>query len=268
MYKISDFAKMTGISQSKVRFYEKNGLLKVRKDTNNYRYFTRWDAFRVNAFRVLLQYGFTVEQAVKMLDDRQSDEVFINSLEEKREELELQIQLMNSRKEVLNHVISYIKDDYDNKFEIVEKEDFIYVLASNGTDFRISSENDEVLARFADLLSITSYARIISKNELIYKTPYINPSYTFAIPKSKEVYLGEYDRSKTVLLKLGKCIRYFRRITRENSQRIESFDPLYDYLEKNNYQISGDILLFPSFLNLDGKGSDIEVIYIPVNSLS
>lgn len=266
MYKISDFAKMTGISQSKVRFYEKNGLLKVRKDTNNYRYFTRWDAFRVNAFRVLLRYGFTVEQAVKMLDERQSDEIFINSLEEKREELKLQIELINSSKEILDHVISYIKEDYDNKFEIVEKEDFINVLASNGTDFSISAENEELLAHCADLLSITSYARIISKDELINKNQIINPSYTFAIPKSKQVYLGEYDKSKTILLKLGKCIRYYRRSTREYSQKIESFNPLFDYLEKNNYQISRDILLFPSFLNLDGRGSDIEVLYIPINN--
>lgn len=38
-----------------------------------------------------------------------------------------------------------------------------------------------------------------------------------------------------------------------------------DYLEKNNYKINGDILLLPSFLNLDGYGSEIEVLYIPIN---
>lgn len=266
MYKISDFAKMTGISQSKVRFYEKNGLLKVRKDTNNYRYFTRWDAFRVNAFRVLLRYGFTVEQAVKMLDERQSDGQFIKSLEEKREELKLEIELINSRKEILDDVITYIKEDYDNKFEVVDKEDFIVVFASRGTDFHISSENEEVLALFADLLSITSYARVISKDELINKNQIVNPSYAFAIPKSKEIYLGEYDRSKTRLIKLGRCVKYYRRSTREYSQKIESFDPLFDYLEKNKFQISSDPLLFPSFLNLDGEGSDIEVLFVPIKN--
>jgi DNA-binding transcriptional MerR regulator len=264
MYKISDFAKMTGISQSKVRFYEKNGLLKVRKDTNEYRYFTRWDAFRVNAFRVLLQYGFTVEQAVRMLDERQSDEMFINSLAEKREELKLQIELMNCRKEVLDKVINYLKEDYDSRFEVTEKDDYIYVLASNGIDFSISSKNEELLAQFADLLSITSYARIILKDELINKNSIINPSYTFAIPKSRENYLGKYEKSKTKLLKLGKCIKYYRKETREESQKIESFNELFNYLEKNKYEINGDILLLPSFLNLDGNGSDIEELYIPI----
>ncbi|MEA5094854.1 MerR family transcriptional regulator [Sedimentibacter saalensis] len=105
MYKISEFAKMSGLPQSKVRFYEKNGLLKVRKDINGYRYFTRWDAFRVNAFRVLLQYGFTVEKAISMLDERQSGELFVNSLEDKKEELQKQIDLMHSRMKKLEAVI-------------------------------------------------------------------------------------------------------------------------------------------------------------------
>lgn len=237
MYKISDFAKMAGISQSKVRFYEKNGLLKVRKDTNGYRYFTRWDAFRVNAFRVLLQYGFTVEKAISMLDERQSDEMFVKSLEEKKEDLKVQIELMKCRQEILEKVIMNLKENCESKFEIMEKDDYIYVLASNGIDFSVSSQNEEVLAQFGELLSMTSYARIILKDELINRNSVINPSYTFAIPKTREIYLGKYDKSKTQLLKLGKCIRYSRKKTREESQKIESFNELFDYLEKNNYEM-------------------------------
>ena len=65
MYRIKEFAAMTGLPPSKIRFYEKHGLLSALRDDNGYRVFSPEDAFRSNAFRVLLQYGFTVERAVQ-----------------------------------------------------------------------------------------------------------------------------------------------------------------------------------------------------------
>ena len=38
---------------------------------------------------------------------------------------------------------------------------------------------------------------------------------------------------------------------------------LMDVIER--VKIRGDILIMPMFLNLDGEGSDIEVLYVPVN---
>lgn len=84
MYRIKEFAAMTGLPPSKIRFYEKHGLLATRREENGYRVFSPEDAFRANAFRVLLQYGFTVEQAVAMLDAEQGTEEFKRSLEDQQ----------------------------------------------------------------------------------------------------------------------------------------------------------------------------------------
>jgi DNA-binding transcriptional MerR regulator len=156
MYRISEFANMTGLSQSKIRFYEKKGLLNVHKEENGYRYFTRWDAFRVNAFRSLLEYGFTVEKAVEIIDKKQSGSSFVNSLEAKKEELQVQIEIMNSRMKKINKALSLLNSESDSNFEIVFMEDYLYVLASIGIDFSISNENGKVLARFADVMPIAT----------------------------------------------------------------------------------------------------------------
>ena len=58
MYRIREFSAMTGLSQSKIRFYEKRGFLLSHREENGYRVFTPEDAFRSNAFRMLLQHGF------------------------------------------------------------------------------------------------------------------------------------------------------------------------------------------------------------------
>lgn len=60
-------------------------------------------------------------------------------------------------------------------------------------------------------------------------------------------------------------MRFRRTVTREESVRKETFDDLFAYLDTRQLAIRGDILIMPMFLNLDGEGSDIEVLYVPVN---
>lgn len=256
---------MTGLSQSKIRFYEKNGLLNVHKNDNGYRYFTKWDAFRINAFRTLLEYGFTVEKAIKVIDEKQSDNLFINSLEAKKEELQIQIDIMNSRINKLDKALSLLKSKNDNEFQLVYMEDYLYVLASIGNDFSISNENEIPLAQFGDVLPISSCARIIKQEQLNRDNKSISYGYSFAIPESKKSVLKDYDKTKVIRIKLGNCIRYKRKISRKESEKIESFKKLFDFLEKNNFSINGDSILFPTFLNLDENGNDIEILYIPIN---
>ena len=64
MYRMKEFSAMTGLPQSKIRFYEKHGLILSDRQENGYRVFTPEDAFKSNAFRVLLQYGFSIDEAV------------------------------------------------------------------------------------------------------------------------------------------------------------------------------------------------------------
>ena len=97
MYRIKEFAAMTGLPPSKIRFYEKHGLLATRREENGYRVFSPEDAFRANAFRVLLQYGFTVEQAVAMLDAEQGTEEFKRSLEDQQAKLRREAYLLRYR---------------------------------------------------------------------------------------------------------------------------------------------------------------------------
>ena len=53
-------------------------------------------------------------------------------------------------------------------------------------------------------------------------------------------------------------------VTREESIQKETFDGLFEHLDAHGLTICGDILIMPTFLNLDGEGSDIAVLYVPV----
>ena len=64
---------------------------------------------------------------------------------------------------------------------------------------------------------------------------------------------------------MGKCIRFRRQATRTESVQKETFTSLFEHLDSHGYRVRNDIILFPSFLNLDGFGSDIETLYVPVS---
>jgi len=278
-YKISEFSAMVGLPQSKIRFYEKYGLFDGKRHENGYRYFTPEDAFRVNAFRTLLQYGFTVEQAIQMLDEKQSEEVFLRSLENQKRHLNRECQLLTYRLQRLEYAMALIKSESGSDFQVVDQEDYLYVHASYGRDFTISVENEDLIARFVEVLSISSYARLIPLADFDNDSEQINPSYITAIPlnEASRLELDDFDAAaglpeqKSVpadprlhRLKLGKCLRFHRHATREQSVRKETFREPFAYLAEHGYAVRSDFVIFPSFLNLDGQGQDVETVFIPI----
>jgi len=263
-YKISEFAAMVGLSQSKIRFYEKYGLFEVKRSQNGYRYYTPEDAFRVNAFRTLLQYGFTVERAIQMLDEKQSGEKFLHSLENQQIHLNQEIQLLQYRLSRLKYAVNLIKSEPCSDLQVLDVTDYLYVHASYGRDFSVSLENDDLIALFVELLSITSYARIISCSDFSSLSDTINPSYIMTLPFSEARLLPNVHDKRLHQLNMGKCLSFQRYATREQSVKKATFQSAFTYMENHGYQMRADVLIFPSFLNLDGKGQDIETVLIPI----
>ena len=284
-YKISEFAAMTGMTPSKVRFYDKAGLFASReRDESGYRTFTPHDAFRANAFRVLLQYGFTVEAAIDMLDARQGSSEFEASLRVQLGALEREADLLRYRLRRIQSALDMLEMGHDlsltsaeslpdegplpphagERFELVDVDDQLYVNASHGYDFSVSIENREEIALFYELLSITSCARVISREDLQGDSETIDPSYVISMPAQEGWRLDNCDPSHIKRLEMGKCLRYHRQLTRQESLRKQSFDPLFSYLGRHGYRLRGDVLLLPGFMNLDGWGADVETLLVPI----
>lgn len=263
-YYIWEFSCMTGLPQGKIRYYEKIGLFKVKRMKNGYRWFTPEDAFRVNAFRSLLQYGFSIEDAVRMLDEKQKTETFEQSLRQQQETLSREKQLLEYRLQALDGAIALLNLKPGLDFSIQDIPDKLYVHASNGRDFRVAAQAGETITRFVELLSISNYARIVDTAQFSNAEPELNPSYVSAIPASEEWRLGPYDPAHVHWLNLGKCLVYHRELTREESVRKESFAPMLDWLAAHGYRMHGKMMILPGFLNLDGCGTDMETIILPV----
>lgn len=263
-YYIREFSCMTGLPQSKIRYYEKIGLFRVRRMKNGYRWFTPEDAFRVNAFRSLLQYGFSIEDAVRMLDEKQKTDAFEQSLQRQQETLIREKQLLEYRLRALSGAMELLNLKPGLDFSIQDIPDKLYVHASNGRDFSVAAQAGKTITRFVELLSISNYARIVDTVQFASEEPELNPSYVSAIPASEEWRLGEYDHTHVHWLNLGKCLVYHRSLTREESVRKKSFAPMLDWLRNHGYRMHGKMMILPGFLNLDGCGTDMETVILPV----
>lgn len=263
MYRMKQFAAMTGMTQSKIRFYEKHGLVLSDRTENGYRVFTPEDAFRSNAFRVLLQYGFSISEAVEMLDARQDTAEFRQSLQEQQARLERERLLLDYRRRRISTILDILDNDRVD-FKEVHVPDQLYVNASYGRDFAVSMENEKMLAEFYELLSVTSCARIIHCENLLDESTEIDPDYINTISVEEQHFLSDYARERVKRLELGRCVRFRRKVTREESVQKATFDDLFAYLDEHKLAIRSDVMIMPSFLNLDGEGSDIELLYVPV----
>lgn len=265
---IKEFAAMTGLSQSKIRFYEKHGLLKTDRQTNGYREFTPEDAFRSNAFRMLLKYGFTVEEAVQMLDKKQSCPQFSDTLHAHRMRMEHEADLLQHRMERIDHALDMLDDQADCAFELVDQDDFLFARASNGLDFSIACAHEAAIAEYYELLGITDCARIIARDDLRGDAETTDPSYVIGLFAKEAHRLSASALDHSERLPLGRCVKFRRRATRGESASKESFASLMRFMDERGLRIGGDALLVPSFLNLDGRGCDAEVLFVPVCPLS
>lgn len=153
-----------------------------------------------------LQYGFSISEAIEMLDAKQDTAEFRESLQEQRQKLERERILLDYRQRRIESVLDVLETDGKVDFKLVHIPDQLYVNASHGRDFTVSMENEKVLAEYYDLLSITSCARIITRENLLDDSPAVDPDYINTVSVGEEHFLSPYAREHVKRLRLGRCL--------------------------------------------------------------
>lgn len=237
------------------------------RQENGYRVFTPEDAFKSNAFRVLLQYGFSIDEAVAMLDAKQGTEEFERSLLHQQEKLMHEADLIAYRLRRLESTLGAIQSEPGLEFELVDAADQVYINSSYGRDFHVSLEHEKTISQYYNLLSITSCARIIKRDDLLDNRPTVNPDYVMTMPEHESYRLDEGARKQVKRLCLGKCIR-FRRTSDPNGKRAEGnvHEPVRTPRQP---RLSSEERHHPQFPLLPqsqtDSEADIETLYVPVS---
>ncbi|OAS82165.1 MULTISPECIES: MerR family transcriptional regulator [Metabacillus] len=103
MYKISEFAEMTGLSKETLRYYAEVKLLEPAyiDPDNNYRYYDDGSYFLAILLVKLRRFGFTIQEMISVMND----ESFANLealLLQKREKIKMQIENLTLKVEEID----------------------------------------------------------------------------------------------------------------------------------------------------------------------
>lgn len=112
MYKISEFAEMTGLSKETLRYYAEVGLLEPAyiHPQNNYRYYDDGSYFLAILLVKLRRFGFTIQEMVSVMED----ESFANLealLIQKREKIQMQIEELHQKTEEIDEFLASGKEE-------------------------------------------------------------------------------------------------------------------------------------------------------------
>jgi DNA-binding transcriptional MerR regulator len=112
MYKISDFAEITGLSKETLRYYAEVKLLEPAyiDPKNNYRYYDDGSYFLAMLLGKLRRFGFTIQEMISVMED----ESFTNLealLNNKRKKIQLQIDDLTLQLEEIDDFIASGKEE-------------------------------------------------------------------------------------------------------------------------------------------------------------
>ncbi|MFD2045417.1 MerR family transcriptional regulator [Ornithinibacillus salinisoli] len=107
MYKISEFAEMTGLSKETLRYYAEVKLLEPAfiDPTNMYRYYDDGSYFLALLLAKLRRFGFTIQEMISVM----SDESFANLellLIKKKENIQIQIEELHLQMEEIDNFLA------------------------------------------------------------------------------------------------------------------------------------------------------------------
>lgn len=102
IYSISEFAKMTGISQHTLRYYEKEGLIEPQRDEHNYRLFGAEDLDWAIFINKLKNTGISLKEIKRYTELRKIGDGTIS--ERKKLLLDHRIKILKEYEKVQGHL--------------------------------------------------------------------------------------------------------------------------------------------------------------------
>ena len=107
-YKINEIARLYGIGVDSLRYYEKLGILKPRRDTNGYRLYNLKDMYKLNVIRDLRRLDFSMQQIKDYLEGQTVDHT-LALLRQEQALVQAQIQELQTKARLLQRRIATLK---------------------------------------------------------------------------------------------------------------------------------------------------------------
>ncbi len=121
---IKEVAKKTGISERNIRFYEKEGVIKIPRQENGYRYFTNDLLSDLILISNAKKFGFSIKDMSSLVtllhaEKRESKNVH-NIIKNKLDKISLEIESLQKSKEHLESLINKCQNNSSSECNILD----------------------------------------------------------------------------------------------------------------------------------------------------
>jgi len=240
-YKINEISKLYNIGKDSIRYYEKLGILKPRRDTNGYRLYSLKEMYKLNMIRDLRSLDFSMEQIREYLDNQ----CLANTLEMLNQEksyiqkqqriLELRERRINERIVDLNQSLQVQTNQMtiqtiDNRYCVQLSE---HITRDEEVDFlmkKLEQKHEEKIRDFGNQTIGAFYHMedVISGSANVYESIFFvleeeTEDFDFLLPEGQYLsifYRGSYDQNKRVC---HKVLRYAKENNLKNDGKLFEF---------------------------------------------
>ncbi len=158
-YKISDLAKVLGITTNTLRRYENNGYIVPERDESDYRWYKAEDILRIAAIRLYRKCGFPHNEIMDMLNKNTDD--ILDICTERLNKIDEEI----NRLKYLRH---WLKDNIQLMNTLRETGDNYIIMDCPAMKYVLYSDNDRLLTEKERLNTINMFMYHIHEVQMIY----------------------------------------------------------------------------------------------------
>ncbi len=251
-YKVSDLAKLFGVTSNTIRRYSKLGLLSPEVNDSNYRFFSEEDVHKAAVIRLLLKCGFSLDEITEMYNKSYDEimDIYIKQLDEMDKQLERIKFLRHWLKDSIQNIKT--SKELENSYKIRDCLDMKYVLYSKGSKLYDEKERLGIINKFMYTVPEVYLCQIYKSEDLIKGE--ILPCGCWAIKTSdikrfgleekdfESEFIEYYPKRKSLIGILEVSDSDKASVSRGMELRKNYIRKALKYIDENNFVPDGDIL--------------------------
>ncbi|MCC8097305.1 MAG: MerR family transcriptional regulator, partial [Eubacterium sp.] len=251
-YKVSDLAKLFGVTSNTIRRYSKMGLLSPEINDSNYRFFSEEDVHKTAVIRLFLKCGFSLDEITEMYNKSYDD--IIDIYTKQLNEMDKQLERIKFLRHWLKDNIQNIKTakELESTYKIRDCLEMKYVLYSEGSQLYNDKERLNIINRFMYTVPEVYLCQIYKSED--FKKGEILPRGCWAIKTSdikrfslneadfESSFIEDYPKKRSLIGILEISAEEKLTTSEQLELRKNYIKKTLKYIEENNYTPNGDII--------------------------
>lgn len=248
--KISDLARLFGLSTEALRFYEREGvILPGRDDKNNYRSYDHKHLKIISKCALLRAVGFSLKET-KDIIEAETYGGFLRRLEEKEAELAREEERLAAKRRIVGAYREKIRSIplLLNTFTLTESPELVCLINQHDRTFTEDEALIELTKQWLQNLPMINFFVQVKREDVVNNQVW-SRHHGYSINVSRFDVAGLEVTGLTTRLAPRKCLYTIQSFNLSRDGKKAAIDSIADYIETKGCVVNGDMFGHQIFIN-------------------